>query len=287
MKQETDKMNERELFSYFIKKRDDTKNLPQLLFHIATHPSMDLVLMDEIIHWCTVFSIRNLWLKQQSEHVKKTISKSLDTTKEKYHNLKKVAKSVKKERDHLLNTCSRLSMLNSELEQKVKQKTNSPGIQILQSTSKENETKIQDLTETITKLKNQLEKRETQNNLLIELIKCETGPANPEKTCARCPERDLCSRRILLVGGMSKFRQVYEKAVSGLKGEFRYHEGTSVTAERLKEKVRWADTVLCPIDVNSHYACTQAKKLCKKMGRRFIILKSSSRSSIERALCEI
>ncbi|MBW1745825.1 MAG: DUF2325 domain-containing protein, partial [Deltaproteobacteria bacterium] len=52
----------------------------------------------------------------------------------------------------------------------------------------------------------------------------------------------------------------------------------------LEGLVRRSDMVLCPVNCNSHNACLNVKKLCKKYCKRVQMLPSSSLSSISQAL---
>lgn len=109
-----------------------------------------------------------------------------------------------------------------------------------------------------------------------------------ELDCEKCSNRDLCDRKVLLVGGIIRLESIYRNLVIGTGGDFKYHDGKSNTGEKLlQEKVQWADVVLCPVDVNSHRAALGVKKICKKMKKPFFMLRSSSVTSISKALDQI
>ena len=109
-----------------------------------------------------------------------------------------------------------------------------------------------------------------------------------EAQCEICPNRDLCARRVLLVGGITKLRAFYRDLVEKMGGEFRYHDGrTSGGGRALENLIGWADIVLCPVDVNSHRACLSVKETCKQLGKPYYMLPSSSVSSISRALADV
>jgi hypothetical protein len=106
-----------------------------------------------------------------------------------------------------------------------------------------------------------------------------------ESDCKECPGRDLCNRNVLLVGGLTRLKSVYRNLVTGCGGDFRYHTGeSSSTGDLLRNGVSWADIVLCPVDVNSHSAALGVKRLCRKMEKPFMMLRSSSVSSLSKAL---
>ena len=109
-----------------------------------------------------------------------------------------------------------------------------------------------------------------------------------EAQCETCPNRDLCARRVLLVGGITKLRAFYRDVVEKMGGEFRHHDGRAAGGERaLENLIGWADVILCPMDVNSHHACLSVKKICRKWKRPYYMLTNSSVSSISRALADV
>jgi hypothetical protein len=109
-----------------------------------------------------------------------------------------------------------------------------------------------------------------------------------EAQCEICPDRDLCARRVLLVGGITKLRAFYRDLVEKMGGEFGYHDGGTSGGERMLENlIGWADVILCPVDVNSHHACLSVKKICTKWEKPYYMLTSSSVSSISRALADV
>ena len=98
---------------------------------------------------------------------------------------------------------------------------------------------------------------------------------------------DLRNQRVLIVGGMSKFRALYEDVVTDLGGLFDYHDGRMKGGSRLlEEKISRSDVVLCPVDVNSHRACLCVKKECKKYNTPYFMLQASGKTTIHRKLTE-
>jgi hypothetical protein len=106
-----------------------------------------------------------------------------------------------------------------------------------------------------------------------------------EAACQDCPEYDLCGRRVLLVGGISRLKASYRDLIAGAGGEFRHHEGGKSGGPcTLQEAIHWADIVLCPVDVNSHDACRSVKVICKKTEKPYHMMSSSGVSSVARVL---
>ena len=100
-----------------------------------------------------------------------------------------------------------------------------------------------------------------------------------------CPVFDLCEKRILIVGGMTKLKSLYRDLIEEKGGVFDYHDGYMRGGEDiLEEKVKRSDVVLCPVDVNSHNGCLSVKKICKKIDKPYQMLSNSSLTSITQSL---
>ncbi|MCD4669218.1 MAG: DUF2325 domain-containing protein, partial [Actinomycetia bacterium] len=127
------------------------------------------------------------------------------------------------------------------------------------------------------------ESRET-NRLAISEIENLLREINlGEIDCEKCPNRNLCEKKILLVGGITKLEAVYRSLVNGVGGKFKYHDGRPKGGGRsLHDKIGWADVILCPVDVNSHGAALGVKKICRKLDKPYFILRKSSVSSVSR-----
>lgn len=98
---------------------------------------------------------------------------------------------------------------------------------------------------------------------------------------------DLLSQRILVVGGMTKIRHLYQHLVESSGGYFDYHDGYMKNGNNnLDAKVNRADLILCPVNCNSHNACLKVKKLCCKYNKTLKILSNASVSAISTALFE-
>ncbi len=105
-----------------------------------------------------------------------------------------------------------------------------------------------------------------------------------------CPAFDLCARRILIVGGISKLKKFYQDMIEKMGGVFEYHDGgngSRLTDDILQGLVSRADVVLCPVNVNSHRACLSIKRICKTHHKPYYMLASSSLSSISEALASL
>lgn len=98
---------------------------------------------------------------------------------------------------------------------------------------------------------------------------------------------DIHNKRILIVGGITKLEVFYRKLIEEKGGKFEYHDGCmNGGSNGLESKIRRADVVLCPVNCNSHNACSMVKRLSKKYEKPVNMLGNSSLSSISQALFE-
>ncbi|MCD6295466.1 MAG: DUF2325 domain-containing protein [Deltaproteobacteria bacterium] len=100
-----------------------------------------------------------------------------------------------------------------------------------------------------------------------------------------CPSYDLCQRRVLMVGGLTKMKSLYRQVIEGSNGIFEYHDGyMQKGAKDFESRLKRADMVLCPVTCNSHAACALVKSLGKKHKKPVRLLASSSLSAIAQAV---
>jgi len=100
-----------------------------------------------------------------------------------------------------------------------------------------------------------------------------------------CPAFNVCAKRILIVGGITKLKAHYRKLVEKKGAIFEYHDGYMNGGTRgLEGRVRRSDVVLCPVSCNSHMACLCLKRLCLKHKKPVRMISSASLSAISKAL---
>jgi hypothetical protein len=100
-----------------------------------------------------------------------------------------------------------------------------------------------------------------------------------------CPNFDLCRKRVLIVGGITKMEALYRKIIENNGGLFDYHTGyVRKGVKELEDRLKRADVVLCPVNCNSHTACNLVKKLAKKHSKPVQMLSGSSLSAVSQAL---
>jgi len=131
---------------------------------------------------------------------------------------------------------------------------------------------------------------QSSNNILADevkqLIHQISSVVGPENNCNEaCPQYQLCAKRILIVGGMTKMKHLYRRLVESSGGEFDYHDGyMNNGSQKMEALVKRSDLIICPVNCNSHGACKKVKKLCRKHSKSIKMLPSSSLSSISGAL---
>ena len=159
---------------------------------------------------------------------------------------------------------------------------------------------LADLMETIKEKDRQLADFEKKNRRLSEaLVKQKGVSASLQKEVEMliqgafrsnrcdetCPSYDLCQRRVLMVGGLTKIKSLYRQVIEAKNGIFEYHDGYMQNGTKnLEHRVRRADVVLCPVNCNSHAACALVKKLGKKHKKPVRLLASSSLNAIGEAI---
>lgn len=103
-----------------------------------------------------------------------------------------------------------------------------------------------------------------------------------------CPAFNLCKKRVLIVGGITKMKNLYRDLIEQKGGLFDYDDGYMRNGENtLEGKVRRSDIVFCPVDVNSHNACLSVKKICRKADKPYWMLSNSSLTSISQSLMKL
>jgi hypothetical protein len=102
-----------------------------------------------------------------------------------------------------------------------------------------------------------------------------------------CPKLELCAKRILIVGGIIRMKQLYRNLIESSGGEFEYHDGYMHGGkQKLEDQVKRCDVVVCPVNCNSHGACNEVKKLCQKYQKPVKMLPNSSLNAIANVLLE-
>ena len=101
-------------------------------------------------------------------------------------------------------------------------------------------------------------------------------------------DETLSGQALLYVGGYREVAPRLRAHVEEKGGTFLYHDGgIEMQNTRLSGLVSRADAVLSPVSCISHDACLQLKRLCKRYGKRLILLRSGGLSGFVSAVSKI
>jgi regulator of replication initiation timing len=102
---------------------------------------------------------------------------------------------------------------------------------------------------------------------------------------ANCPSFDLCKKRILIVGGLTRMESLYRDLIENSGGIFEYHDGYMKNGVKgLECRLKCADLVVCPVNCNSHAACAIVKNLAKKHHKTVHMLANFSLNAVSQAI---
>ena len=219
--------------------------------------------------------------KKRTRELKQEHSITAKNLKTAEHNLQKIQKnqSVDKTYDPIL----KLKKEKFQLKDKITTFKERDSDHILEIRNMQNENRS---------LRTQLLDLQSINYRLAEevsdLISKLTSCIEKDDQCQdKCIKYQLCSKRILIVGGITKIKHLYKQLVESSGGEFDYHDGYMNNGKiNIESRVMRADLVICPVNCNSHNACQMVKKLCRKFDRPVKMLANSSLSSISDALLQ-
>lgn len=100
-----------------------------------------------------------------------------------------------------------------------------------------------------------------------------------------CPNFNLCRKRVFVVGGISGMAPLYRAMIEKLGGIFEYHDGrVKGGVKAIEQRLKRADCVLCPVNCNSHAACSLVKNFGKKYNKPVHMLPSFSLSAVQKAV---
>lgn len=113
-------------------------------------------------------------------------------------------------------------------------------------------------------------------------------------SAGRCREHPLAlsnspprsgGERIVLIGGLSRLKPAYQKAIESMGVHCMPHTGACSRGRKdLAQLVQRAHLVLCAWDHHSPHACEAVKAICKAFGKPCYFLSSSGVSQVRRIL---
>jgi hypothetical protein len=130
------------------------------------------------------------------------------------------------------------------------------------------------------------EARLEQLQLLDTDVPAERPNHNAETPApAQRPVVDVAGQCVLYVGGRQALVPHIRSAIERRQGRLLHHDGGLEQAPKILETlVTQADMVFCPLDCISHSACLRVKRLCQRLDKPFMVLRTSGASSLVRAL---
>jgi hypothetical protein len=142
------------------------------------------------------------------------------------------------------------------------------------------------LQQTHAQLSSELERMQASHQQCMTEAHAIIGEFRALNRCdTECPSFDLCQKRILLVGGMTRMESLYRELIESSGGIFDYHDGyMKKGVKNLESCLRRADLVLCPVSCNSHAACSLVKNLAKKHKKTVHMLPNSSLNTVSQVI---
>jgi hypothetical protein len=111
------------------------------------------------------------------------------------------------------------------------------------------------------------------------------NPSTENPAPAQRPVVDVAGQCVLYVGGRQALVPHIRSAIERRQGRLLHHDGGLEQAPKILETlVTQADMVFCPLDCISHSACLRVKRLCQRLDKPFMVLRTSGASSLVRAL---
>jgi len=140
------------------------------------------------------------------------------------------------------------------------------------------------LTEEVTVLTDELLKRDRTDDTTSS-ESTEIDPVSESDIEDTENDVDLNGMRVAYVGGVESLMPHYREAVEFFGGTFCYHCGRCIQGRKeIETLVDGTDIIFCPVDINSHNACSYVKKACKMRNKKCHFLRSSSLSMLIREL---
>lgn len=126
------------------------------------------------------------------------------------------------------------------------------------------------------------------NARLQRLLSIRKGPETIVTRYAAPPTKGLCGKAVLYLGGRKGSITQMRKVADEMNVDLLHHDGGLEQSEQLiGDLVSRCDAVVCPINCINHQACVKAKRICKRLNKPFLPIRSSGRSTFSRALDDL
>jgi hypothetical protein len=219
----------------------------------------------------------------------------------------RIKRYIKKEKERVEKAFTKLHSADlilgkekREIEVELRELREDSSVETLQAENCRLQAKVEELSEAIKDYKQKLKSLKDQDNkLFLKLERQRQINSDLRKEADRVtnqistshpsddkgPSFDLHNKRILIVGGITKITSFYRELVEENGGIFEYHDGyMNGGVNGLENKVRRSDLVLCPVNCNSHNACSMVKRFSKKYEKTVYMLTNSGLSTISQSL---
>ncbi len=128
-------------------------------------------------------------------------------------------------------------------------------------------------------------KKEIQRQFVNTTNEFLAGFVDKSKCDEACPSFNLCHKRSFVVGGIARMAPLYRAFIEKLGGIFEYHDGCVKDGiKTIEQGLKRADCVRCPVNCNSHGACSVVKNFGKKYNKPVHMLSSFSLSAVQKVV---
>jgi hypothetical protein len=284
-----------------------TGNYQVILWEIASRPGFPAEFRREVFGNIHMAMHKNA---EDQAGLKRQLAereKSMKGLRESLRNAREARRALKKEKDRLSaekasserrvraleQEQSRLQQFVAEISEQdfvaeVKRDNDRLRVRVaeLEALTRAKDQEMTSLREQNTSLASRLDKQRDVNNRLKTEIEAMMARLSAFHDCDRdCPVYDLCNKRILMVGGITRMKSLYRKLVEGSNGLFEHHDGSVKNGvKNLEGQFKRSDVIVCPVSCNSHNACSLVKKLGKKYQKPVFMLPNSSLNAVAEAI---
>ena len=250
------------------------------------------------------------WSGEQGARIKQklvTYDKKINRLEKNLKNAMHTRRTLQKEKGHLSQVCKTLEATLSGMEtEKDRHDKNNPscpyasganeleqenerlkaGIEEMRVLVKDYQNQVAQLKQTNQQLSETLDRQKALNLHYQEEIQAVISEFSTLNRCdASCPSFDLCKKRVLIVGGITRMESLYRELIEGSGGIFEYHDGyMNKGVRQLESRLRRADVVVCPVSCNSHAACSIVKNLAKKHKKTVHMVAGSSLTAVSQVI---
>jgi len=194
--------------------------------------------------------------------------------------------AVEKEKSRLAENITAIKSRLQSTELETENRMLKEKLETLKIDKTEKDRRMAILQESNTRLSSKIEQQQKSKKLIGQEAQEILGKVFALNRCdTSCPSFDLCKKRILLVGGITRIASLYREIIESSGGILEYHDGYMKKGSKSLEcLLRRADVVVCPVNCNSHAACSIVKNLAKKHNKTVHMLANSSLNAVSQVI---